>query len=87
MRASLWPISTAIESSAPAITAAVIGSTRVRTALTGAPPFVRIRFPERVRPRPPGGRDDGGRVAVEDDRGAGIGSSSGSSWRSKKPAS
>ena len=29
MRASLWPISIAIDSSAPAITAAVIGSTRV----------------------------------------------------------
>jgi hypothetical protein len=29
MRASLWPISTAIDSSAPAITAAVIGSTRI----------------------------------------------------------
>ncbi len=30
MRASLWPISIAIDSSAPAITAAVIASTRVR---------------------------------------------------------
>ena len=33
MRASLWPISIAIESSAPPITAVVTGSMRVRAML------------------------------------------------------
>jgi hypothetical protein len=38
IRASLWPISTAMESSAPAITAAVIGSTRVCVVLMWSHP-------------------------------------------------
>ena len=53
MRASLWPISTAIDSSAPAITEAVIGSTRV---VRRSAHRLRIRLPEAsARAVQPGG--------------------------------
>ncbi len=82
MRASLWPISTAIESSAPAMTAAVTGSTLVCDSAHEAPTFVRIRLPEAsARAFQPGGTT----VVVsgwKTTAGPGIASSSGSRPRS-----
>src|SRR4051812_46681158 len=66
MRASLWPISTAIESSAPCTTAAVIGSTLVRAAVTSVASLRQEQVPGAVGPRPPARRDDRRRVGMED---------------------
>src|SRR3954447_20199108 len=71
MRASLWPISTAMESSAPLTTAAVIGSTLVSAVLAIRTSLREQQVPGAVGARRPSGRDDGCRVEVEDDGGAG----------------
>src|SRR5690242_2093767 len=73
MRASLWPISTAIESRAPAITAAVTGSTRVLTLLIGSRSSPQDQVARPFRKKPPARRHERGRIGVKDNRGPGQG--------------
>src|SRR5690349_18585061 len=71
IRASLWPISTAIESRAPAMTAAVTGSTRVFTLLIGSLSSPKDQVARLLGLEAPARRHERGGVGVKDDRGAG----------------